>query len=137
MEQAKRAADVFKSIINLRFFFGCTDLLQESLVGYMKSQYYTTWRLTDTSSPASLSNGYRSGVPPANRFYSSNKTITHIQYKPRSMPNSTSPLVQVDGLTLYPLPQIFCRLLHSHIFNTDYQPLPRKATTMAEYLCEG
>ena len=41
------------------------------------------------------------------------------------------------SLTFYPLPQILCRLLHSYIFNTDYQPLPRKATTMAEYLCEG
>ena len=71
------------------------------------------------------------------RFYPTNKTVTHIQYEPRSMPNSVSPPAQVDSLTFYPLPQILCRLLRSHIFDTDYQPLPRKATTMAEYLCEG
>lgn len=36
MEQAKRAADVFKSMVNLRFFRGGIDLLQEYLVEYMK-----------------------------------------------------------------------------------------------------
>jgi len=132
---------MFSNLWSICAFFGGTNLLQESLIGYMKSQYYTTWRLTDASSSAFLSNGYRSGV---SRFWTCESILlyqqnhlTYIQYKPRSKPTSMSPPVQVDSWTLYPLPQIFCWLLHSHIFNTDYQPLPRKATTMAEYLCEG
>ena len=141
MEQAKRAADFFKSMVNLRFFWGgyrFTARIFDWVYEALTLHNLTPDRCFVLNLPLKR---VRSGVPrlwtcESILLYQQNH-LTNIQYKPQSMLNSMSPPVQIYSLTLYLLPQIFCRLLHSHIFNTDYQPLPRKATTMAEYLCEG